>query len=188
MSNPQTVQISNKFAVESRRLGALLKAARKKGDENRLVELETKQMRNDWEASCYWDPEKCKFFIPDTCIIATVRQGAAAGKKGKDIDRAVQTVETESFVQTKPVKSLEDAYVDVAFQLNGPCRIPPRTGALIWKSRCMMPTGWKLTFTLEYEEEIIARKSVIEALENAGRMVGIGGWRPKFGRFTVEAD
>lgn len=188
MSNPQTVQLSNTYAVESRRLNTLIKAARKKGDENKLAELESKQARNDWEASAYWDDSEKKFFIPDSVILACIRGGAAAAKKGKDIDRAVIISETQAYVETDHVKSLDDAWEKHKdkFSLSGPAKVPPKTGALIWKCRCMMPTGWKISFSIEFDEEIVAEKSLAEALEIAGRLVGIGGWRPKFGRFLAE--
>lgn len=186
MSNPQTVQLSNHYATESRRLGSLLKAARKKQDENRLVELEQSQIRNDWEASSYWDDSEKKFFLPDTVILACIRAGAAASKKGKDIERAVIVTETQAYIQTVNHRTLEAAFKDEQFRLECPCKIPPKTGALIWKCRCMIPTGWQIQFGLEFDEDIVAQKSLEQALEMAGRLCGIGGWRPKFGRFTVE--
>ena len=186
MSNPQTVKVSNSYATESRRLGTAFKAARKKQDEDKLIELEQKQLRNDWESSAYWDDEKKKFFVPDTAILASVRAGATAGKKGRDIDRAVIMTETEAYIDTINHRTLDAAFKDIQFRLECPCKIPPKTGALIWKCRCMIPTGWKLDFSLEFDDEIIAEKSLISALETAGRLCGVGGWRPKFGRFLVE--
>ena len=186
MSNPQTVQISNRYATESRRLGSLLKAARKKQDENKLVELEQAQIRNDWEASAYWDDAEKKFFIPDTLLLKCIRDGAAAAKKGKDIDRAVMISETQAYIETTAYRTLQAAFNDMKFHLECPCKIPPKTGALIWKCRCMIPTGWKVRFEIEFNDDIVATKSIEEAIENAGLMCGIGGWRPKFGRFTTE--
>lgn len=185
MSNPQTVEIANPFAVESRRLNGLLKAARKKGDENRMAELALEQKRGDWEASAYWDEKSKRFYIPDTCLLACIRNGAAAAKKGKDIDRAVIISETEAFIETTKHNSLDAYFEDEAFRLECPAKVPPKTGALIWKVRCMIPTGWSVSFTIEYDENIVATKSLTEALELAGRLSGIGGWRPKFGRFAV---
>src|SRR5688500_4673562 len=130
MSNPQTVKITNPFAIESRRLNGTLKAARKKMDENKLAEIETKQMRNDWESSAYWDEKKKAFYIPDTLLIACIRAGAAAARLGKDIDRAVIVSETEAFIETVMHNSLEAYYEDPAFQFSTACKIPPKTGAL----------------------------------------------------------
>lgn len=151
-----------------------------------MAEFEKLQARNDWEASTYWDESEKKFFVPDTLIMACIRGGAAAAKKGKDIDRAVIMSETQAFVETDPVKSLDEAFSKESFRLSGPCKIPPRTGSLVWKCRCMIPTGWQLTFSLEFDEDIIAVNSLTEALEIAGRLVGLGGWRPKFGRFIAK--
>jgi hypothetical protein len=186
MSNPQTVQLSNRYAMESRRLGSLVKNARKKQDENKLIELEQAQIRNDWEASAYWDDEEKKFFIPDTLLLACIKAGAAAAKKGKDIERAVIVTETQAYIEPNGHRSLDAAFKDAAYRLECPCKIPPKTGALIWKARCIIPTGWKVTFSLEFDEDIVAQKSLEQALEIAGRLCGIGGWRPKYGRFLVE--
>ncbi len=185
LANPQTVQLSNPFAMESRKLNNILKLARKKGDEDKLVELEQKQMRNDWQASAYWDESRKSFYVPDTLLLACIRGGAAAAKKGKDIDRAVIISETEAMIDTVKHNSLDAYWQDEAFRMAGPCKIPPKTGALIWKCRCMIPTGWKISFTIEYDEDIFAEKSLKDAIDLAGRLVGIGGWRPKFGRFLV---
>lgn len=186
MSNPRTVKVSDPFAIEARRLNAAMKAARKKGDENKMLELEPQIIRNDWEASSYWDEAESKFFVPDTLLLASIRGGAAAAKKGKDIERAVIITETQAFIETESTKSLDLAFKNMAFRLECPCKIPPKTGSLVWKCRCMVPTGWTLEFSIEFDDEIIAQKSLVEALTTAGRVVGIGGWRPKFGRFLVE--
>lgn len=185
MSNPQTVNIVNPHAVESRRLGALTKAARKKGDEDRLVELEEQQRKNDFAASAYFDAEG--FYLPDTVILACLKEAARTIRKGKDIDRAVIMTETEArLVTRKRFKSIEDAFTDDGFRLETPAKIPPKTGALIWKCRCMIPTGWTCAFTLEFEDSLIAEKTLREIATVAGSLIGVGGWRPKFGRFSVD--
>lgn len=186
MANPQTVQLSNRYSMESRNLGRLGKAARKKQDEDRLIEIEQEQIRNDWESSAYWDDEAHKFYLPDTVILACIKSGAQALKKGKDIDRVVTMTETEAHIETVGHRTLDAAFKDKAFRLEMPCKIPPRTGAMIWKARCMIPSGWVVTFHLEFEETIIARKTLDQCIETAGLLCGVGAWRPKFGRFTVE--
>lgn len=185
MSNPQTVNIVNPYAAESRRLGGLMKTARKKGDEDRLVELEEEQRRNDFAASAYFDNDG--FYLPDTVILAVFKEAAKTVRKGKDIDRAVLMTETEARIVTrKKFKSLTEAFADENFRLETPAKIPPRTGALIWKCRCMIPTGWTLNFNLEFEDSLIAEKTIVEISGVAGALVGVGGWRPKFGRFITE--
>lgn len=189
MSNPQTVDVANPYAKESRRLNSALKKARKKEDEDLLLELSVKQKRNDFAASAYWSEADQKFFLPDTVIMAAIKEAARSLKKGKDIDRAAFMEETEALITNVPqAKSLEQAYEIPELHLETPAKIPPRTGALMWKVRCMMPTGWTVRFSLTYDETMIAARTMLEILETAGLMCGVGGWRPKFGRFTVETE
>lgn len=48
---------------------------------------------------------------------------------------------------------------------------------------------WELEFAIEYDEEEVPIEVVKEVLDNGGRRVGIGDWRPakkgKFGKFMV---
>jgi hypothetical protein len=50
----------------------------------------------------------------------------------------------------------------------------------------MIPTGWTMTFDLEFDEGIVNPKNLMKAMTDAGSLVGLGDWRPKFGRFLVE--
>ena len=56
----------------------------------------------------------------------------------------------------------------------------------IIRIRPMIPTGWSITCTVEFDESIVNRQAVIDAATEAGSIIGLGDWRPKFGRFTVE--
>ena len=56
----------------------------------------------------------------------------------------------------------------------------------IIRIRPLIPTGWTMTFTVEFDESIVNKQAVATALTEASSLVGLGDWRPKFGRFTVE--
>lgn len=45
---------------------------------------------------------------------------------------------------------------------------------------------WSCEFTISYDEEILNRDEVLSIAENAGKFSGIGTWRPRFGRFSIE--
>lgn len=45
---------------------------------------------------------------------------------------------------------------------------------------------WSIEFSADFDDEQINRDQLIKATEDAGRMVGLCDYRPKFGRFTVE--
>ena len=63
----------------------------------------------------------------------------------------------------------------------------PSTGGAIWVVRPRIDIGWRLSFTIHVSlDEKIHDSTLKDALEYAGMYVGIGAWRPKFGRFEVK--
>jgi len=45
--------------------------------------------------------------------------------------------------------------------------------------------SWKAKFDIIFDHEIISVEALKKILEIGGKMVGIGDWRPKYGRFKV---
>lgn len=64
-------------------------------------------------------------------------------------------------------------------------RVPPRTGAMVVIRRPALKAGWRLPFNLLIADDRISSASIREALDHAGLLVGLGGWRPQYGRFKV---
>jgi hypothetical protein len=57
--------------------------------------------------------------------------------------------------------------------------------AAVARSRLLIAPGWELAFTMEVQDEQL-RPDVLETiLQEAGRAVGIGDYRPRYGRFDV---
>jgi hypothetical protein len=45
---------------------------------------------------------------------------------------------------------------------------------------------WSATFTIQYDPQLVAEPLIIlEILSDAGRRIGVGDYRPRFGRFSV---
>ncbi len=57
--------------------------------------------------------------------------------------------------------------------------------AAIARSRLMLTPGWELTFTVEVMDDQVRPDVLKEVFEEAGRAVGIGDYRPRYGRFQV---
>lgn len=45
---------------------------------------------------------------------------------------------------------------------------------------------WSASLELEYDDAVMTFADVREVIEDAGRLVGVGDWRPKYGRFNAE--
>lgn len=121
-------------------------------------------------------------YLPDTALTASLFAGAnfAGLKDGK---RALSTL----------LKAIVFVEGDLLFNKEAPDyiheawgRVPPRTGAMVVIRRPALNTGWRLPFTLMVADDRISEGQLRESLEHAGLLVGVGGWRPRFGRFLVK--
>lgn len=139
--------------------------------------------RLEWEAGLYWDDTE-GLVIPSDNIERCIQLGAQKSRIGKDVQAAVFCELPQSKIDYDGPKDKDKLFADKRFTL--------RKGVAVQKSRIirirpMVPTGWKLKFSVEYDDTIVNPKSLIKAMVDAGALVGLGDWRPKFGRFQVEA-
>ncbi len=76
---------------------------------------------------------------------------------------------------------LDALYADVAFRLRCGVRIGPRT-AIRTRPRF---DAWQVTVTFTYAPGMIDGATLLDLARYAGEAVGLGDWRPRFGRFRV---
>jgi hypothetical protein len=57
--------------------------------------------------------------------------------------------------------------------------------AAVARSRLMIDAGWQLAFTMNIIDDQLRPDVVSTILQEAGRAVGIGDYRPRYGRFNV---
>ena len=159
-----------------------IKAITSKGSKKLTDADYAERDRLEWEAGLYWD-DKAGLFIPSANIERCIQLGAQKSRIGKDVQAAVFVADDIVTVKVKGGGRTKEAlYGDPAFTL--------RVGVAIQKSRIirirpMIPTGGEATFTLEYDENIVNGANLTKAMQDAGALVGLGDWRPKFGRFLV---
>jgi len=142
--------------------------------------------RLKWEGGLYWSDDIKGFYIPSDNIERTILEGAKKNRLGKDFAAALFCVEPEIPVEhALKGKSKDQIYADERYQI--------RKGVKIQQSRVisvrpMVPTGWTISFAVEFDESILNPSQVEKAMQEAGSLVGLGDWRPKFGRFIVEVE
>ncbi len=64
-------------------------------------------------------------------------------------------------------------------------RRPPRTGGACIIRRPALNTGWELTFGLNVMDDRRTPGEIRRSLDEAGLLVGLGSWRPEYGRFLI---
>lgn len=64
-------------------------------------------------------------------------------------------------------------------------RRPPRTGGACMVRRPALNEGWRLAFSLNVMDDRRSPDEIRRSLEEAGLLVGLGSWRPEYGRFII---
>lgn len=135
----------------------------------------------EWEGGLYWDDDLGPH-IPSDNIERCIQLGAQKSRLGKDVQAAMWCSQQMFAIEYTGPRTKAKLMADSAFTI--------RKGVVVNKSRIirirpMFPTGWKVKFSIEYDETVVNGKDLIKAMQDAGALIGLGDWRPKFGRFTV---
>lgn len=162
-----------------------IKAITQKGTKKMTDSDYEERDRLEWEAGLYWS-DALGAVMPSDNIERCIVDGARKSRIGKDVQAAV-------FCEMPESKVLFDGDTMTKNQLfNDGDRFVLRKGCVVQRARIirvrpMFPTGWKLKFTIEYDESIINSRALVKAMVDAGSLIGLGDNRPRFGRFVVES-
>jgi hypothetical protein len=161
-----------------------IKAITNKGSKKLTDTDHEERDRLEWEAGLYWSEED-GLIIPSDNIERCIQLGAQKSRIGKDVQAAVFCVEPQVPVDYDGPRNKEKLYADPRFSLRKGVKVQK---ARIIRVRPLIPTGWKITFNVEFDDTIVNARALAKAMTDAGALVGLGDWRPKFGRFLVEVE
>lgn len=138
----------------------------------------------EWEAGAYWK-EGLGLYIPAENVTATIVNGAKSFKKGTDIQKYV--IVTDLYIPFKYGENLtkEELISNYEYRDTRPMTV---SKSKVMRTRPRFDQ-WNITFNLSYEEEKIDLDTILLALENAGKYVGLCDSRKMgYGRFVVTAE
>lgn len=156
-----------------------LTSKRKKTEEDLLAIA-----RSQWEGLLYWS-HSIGVYMPTQNIRAALIGGGKLNKLGMQIKRATIMLEDEvpiNYGKKLTIEQLwEQKYIDR--------RSVVVSGARVIAYRPKF-TNWECEFSMMYDETVLDERNIISSMENAGNLIGIGGFRPEkggtFGRFNIE--
>lgn len=153
---------------------AEISGRRKKTDADHL-----EMGRREFLGSLYLDGGKpC---IPAEAIEAAIVKGASKEKRGPAAKAGVLVERNAALVYDGPTDPAA-LWADERFRL----RVPVKVGqARVMRTRPRFD-GWSATLDVRYLPTLVNERDLGTFLVAAGEQVGIGDWRPRFGRFTVE--
>lgn len=185
MHSASMIDPENEFVKQIALFQRELKKAKKDDVVGRSA-IRRKIEKSEWRGSVYWT-EELGLYLPGANLTRAIVEGARKAKAGKIAEQGLVPI-ADMPIRTvaKSTKDIDELAIDPRFQFRSPVRIPPRTGSRIMKVRPVCPTGWSCEVAVEFDSSVFPLEDLREALETAGGLVGVGDWRPMFGRFSVE--
>lgn len=148
---------------------------RKKTDEDHA---EVKRL--EYIGGLYWNEDDGPHITSDM-IEACVRDGAKVNRLGKQVLSSVFCMAEFIPLQYKGPRDIDSLFADRAFVDTRGVRV---NSGRVSRTRPKFK-DWSLEFELHFEPTGMSFDELKEALIEAGKK-GLGDYRPKYGRFTVE--
>lgn len=135
----------------------------------------------EWEAGLYWNDE-VGVYIPAENIEATIREGAKARRKGKDIVKGFMCEDMMIPLDIGENLTKEEMKKDFRFRDVRAMRV---MSSRVMRTRPRF-NMWNISFIASYDENVLNFTEVVDAIEYAGQYVGLCDSRPKYGKFAAK--
>lgn len=125
--------------------------------------------------------------IPDYVIESAMIKGAMKSKRGPQAKCGLFFTEHSSLeFDGKPAAITDDTLSEMFASGQFTHTIGVKVGmAKVMRTRPVF-RNWSITITAQYDPDVLNMRDVEEIAIDAGKLVGIGDWRPKHGRFNAE--
>jgi hypothetical protein len=167
-------RLASKFDPIAREMSAIT-GKRKKSDDD-LAEM----ARLEFIGGLYETVDK-RVGFPAWNVFRSIQEGAKLNKLGRHVERAL----TPTSVDIVPIT-----------------HSGPSTAEAMWKAGCIdqrsvkvgtskvtrtrpLFVNWSLSVDFVLDTEILNLDDLVMCADNAGRLVGVGDYRPRFGRFDA---
>ncbi len=148
------------------------KRVKTRADHEIIAELE-------WYGSLWLhDARPC---LPEHVLESVFVDGARYKRKGRAAVAGLEVV-APAMIEYDGPRDLPTMWKDPEFRKRAGVRV---RDAKTMRTRPRFPT-WAAELTATYLPSLLDRDEVIAFYKISGALVGVGDWRPKFGKFTVE--
>lgn len=174
MHSPQLANPLDPASKEHKKLTG----KRKKTDDDYIA-----MARNELIYGSYWSKES-GFFVPGANLDACLWNAAKLQKLGVKYKQGAMVLEDELPLLVQPAKVPQDLWeikehVDMRFVVVSRGRI----------MRCRpIFRQWALKATVVYNPDILNHDDVEKVIKDSGSLIGLGDYRPRFGRFEVTIE
>ena len=169
-------RLANPTDPYTRELKALT-SKRKKTDEDLILIMQAES-----RGSC-WETEDGRLGIPNGAVWRCIFDSATAFRLGKVIKAALNFEDITVPLLSNGREWLCDEYIRQPGAIDyRPVRVQT---ARTMRARTRV-TNWSSIHQFELLEDVLDPRDLAPVLERAGRLVGLGDWRPTYGTFVPE--
>lgn len=166
-------RLANPMDPAKKRLSALTGKRGKTDDDHALI------ARAEFDGGLYIDDDGP--FVPSHWITAMIRDGAKQMKLGKAVTQGV-FISIDSFpLQYEGPRTADGLWEGGFFDQ----RMVGNQKVRVLRTRPRFP-NWSLAIEIEYDPSVFDTRQLIQIMDVAGKKIGLGDYRPRFGRFLVE--
>lgn len=139
-------------------------------------------MRSEWEASLYICDDIGPY-LPGQNIEAAIAEAGKIRRLGRALKQATLVQEDRCKLEYDGPRKPEAMWKNGSFSDVRAVRV---STARVMRCRPIF-LRWAAEFSVSFMPDVIDKATLLEVIEDAGRRVGIGTYRPRFGRFEVES-
>jgi hypothetical protein len=183
IGDSQLLMHSARFADpldEATKAHKVLTSKKKKTDEDHEAIA-----HSEWLGGLYFNAEIGPY-IPTTNIRSCLKEGARLRKLGKSIERGVTIFDDEARLEYPGPRDPAVMWTLPEFR---DCRSVVIGGKRIMRYRPVF-RNWSAEVEIGFDASIIDAADILQCMDEAGRLIGLGDYRPNrggsYGRFSVE--
>ena len=173
----QSDELVDPLGVRTREIKVLTDKKQRKTYED-ITEI----ARLEFYGSLYYD-KAAGPYLPGDNIQAALRQGGSLiARLGQAVERAVIVLSDVNAIEYEGPREVDKLWGDTYFHF--------RRSVVVKRARTMRTRPifrkWRVRTTVRLATDLLNFADFERSAEAAGTMVGVGTWRPRYGRFDVE--
>lgn len=175
VNNPQTADRLNAW---SQLIAELTGKKKRTDDEERQLQ------RLKWEASLYHDKELGPY-LPGIAAWKAIVEAARISRSGKQVERGLSATTDKMPVEYDGPRDIEGMWNAKRF-VDTRDAVP--AGKRVIAVRGKFPLDWSVKLGGLFDPSLVNERDLKSFAELAGRIVGLGTYRQRFGRFTASVE
>lgn len=136
--------------------------------------------RLEWHGGLYLNEDQ-QPIVPGENIEAMLIEAGRKQKLGKQFQAGVLS-DGQWLIKHDGPKKIDALWADKRFRDRRRAKV--NGGSSVMRTRPMF-RSWAIDLVVQFLPELLNQSQVVEAMNTAGRIIGLGDYHPKFGRFEV---